>query len=73
MLDVSVLLLDSVIVSRGDSVLQRSSSLANVFCKPSCLAGSTASFGRTRCDLSVVSDLKNQRVRPAKKQRSCLD
>lgn len=69
-----MLLLDSVIVSRGDSVLQRSSSLANVFCKPSCLAGSTAfRFGRTRCDLSVVSDLKNQRVRPAKKQRSCLD
>ena len=54
-----------------DSIWYRSSSLADVdfaaftgnpVNTPSCLVGSTASFGRTRCDLNVVSDLKTARM-----------
>ena len=40
----------------------------------SCLVGSTASFGRTRCDVNVVSDLKTARM-PCycRQRRSCSD
>ena len=41
---------------------------------PSCLVGSTASFGRTRCDLNVVSDLKTARMPcRCRQRRSCSD
>ena len=63
--DVSVMLLYSV--------FHRSSSLAdanfaaftgqNSVNNASCLVGSAGSFGHTRCDLSVVSDLRQCRKR----------
>ena len=39
-----------------------------------CLVGSTGSFGRSRCDLSVVSDLKTA-LTPycCRQRRSCSD
>ena len=32
-----------------------------LYTTPSCFRGSTGSLGRTKCDLSVVSDLKTDR------------
>ena len=67
-----------------DSILHRSSSLGDVDFTaltvnpvnytPSCLVGSTVSFGRARSDLYVVSDLKTVRMPCCCRQRqSCSD
>ena len=40
-----------------------------LYSTPSCFCGSTASLGRTKCDLSVVSDLKKDRMPCCCRQR----